>query len=298
MVQLFLKTKSMFTPNETVFIINPNSGRRTAASIIQRAQKLQPGMTCLVTRSAEDFKLFIKQNINRYKVFIISGGDGTVNEAAKYLAGHSEKYLVIYPTGSGNGFAREMGFKRNLKSLFKTVYKGSVRTIDLLEINGDLCVNVAGLGFDSHIAHKFDESPGRGFINYFRLVINSVFSFKAFDAEIITENENHHDRFKIISVANTRQFGNNAIIAPNAKPDDNHFEIVLVKNLSIIQYPVFTFRLMTGLLKENKYVKFLKSNSEIIIKSEFKKIHIDGDPSTFNNYLKISLSEKKIKILN
>ena len=55
-------------------------------------------------------------------VFVAAGGDGTVHTVASELIG-SEKILGVLPIGSGNGFAKELGFKTNIRSLLKDIEK-------------------------------------------------------------------------------------------------------------------------------------------------------------------------------
>ena len=73
-----------------------------------------------------------------------SGGDGTVNSLASELI-DSGKILGVLPLGSGNGFAREMGFKKNIRSLAKDIRRKESFEIDVLFINDTPSINVSGI---------------------------------------------------------------------------------------------------------------------------------------------------------
>jgi len=101
-----------------------------------------------------EFRVFMKKNLDNYDIFVAVGGDGTVNSLASELKG-TGKILGVLPIGSGNGFAREMGFRKDIESLIECIRKKNPIDIDVLNINQRLCINVAGIGLDSFVAHDF-----------------------------------------------------------------------------------------------------------------------------------------------
>lgn len=165
-----------------------------------------------------------------------------VNESIKYLYNKPDKYLVVYPNGSGNGFARELGFRRNIKALLNDIMKVDLMELDSVKINQYRSINTSGLGFDAHIAHAFAKAKQRGLMNYIWLSLKSVVAFKSFRATIVTEGEKMQGHYQMIKIANTRQFGNNALIAPEAKPNDGIINLVLVKPFPLRVYPYFVYQ--------------------------------------------------------
>lgn len=283
--------------NDILFIINPHSGSRKAKSIISEVAAIDPKISCLVTHDLNDLKVAFQENIEKHTVFIVAGGDGTVNEAVQYLIGRTDKIFGIFPAGSGNGFARELGFKKNLEALIEDAKKGESLEVDVLSVNGKNCINMAGLGFDSFVAHHFQQSKSRGLKNYMLSTLKSVFTFKPFRAVLQVDGKKIEGIFQMITIANTRQFGNNAIISPQSKPDDRIFELVLARPFPFYLYPNFVLRMFLGTLKESKYLSFIKVKNTIEIESDFKLYHIDGEPKTFNQKLLVSLLDNKVRVL-
>ena len=87
-------------------------------------------------------------------VVIAAGGDGTLNEVVRGLAGTST-VLGVLPAGTMNVFAREMGIPfDSLERAFGVIEAGFVRKVDLFEANGAPFVQMAGVGFDAQVIEE------------------------------------------------------------------------------------------------------------------------------------------------
>lgn len=282
---------------DILVIINPNSGKKQVIKIVKKINSLSPNISTIVTHNLNELKNVFQLNIEKYKAFIVVGGDGTVNEAIKYLLHRSDKLLGVLPAGSGNGFARELGFKKSINFLIRDTNKGDSIDVDVLSLNGKNCINAAGLGFDSFVAHDFQKRNSRGLKSYVFSVIKSMFVFKPFNASVIVDEEIIKGKFLMITITNTRQFGNNALISPLSKPNDGIFELVLVQPFPFYFYPFFIIQLFLGLLKESKYLSYIQVKTGLTIESEFKKYHIDGEPKTFAKNLSVKMLKDKVQVV-
>ena len=289
--------KNQIKSNEIIFIINPNSGNKKASLVVSEIANIDSEITSVVTKDLSHLEQTFAKFIDSHKVFVVVGGDGTVNESLKYLYGKPGKILAVLPAGSGNGFARELGFKKDLNSLITDAKNGVFIDIDVLQINNRLCINAAGLGFDSFVAHRFQNSKGRGLSNYIKATLNSIMVFKPFTATISHGDSVNTDQYQMITIANTRQFGNNAFISPNSKPNNRKFDLVLVKPFPFYRYIDFVIKLFTKKLKKSKYIEYQSIIDEVAISSAFKNHHVDGEPDSFTDELRVKLMSKTIRVL-
>ncbi len=108
------------------------------------------------------------------------GGDGTVNEIARALAG-SGAALGVVPAGSGNGLARELGVPWDPAAALAVALGRRERVIDVGDIEGRLFVNLAGIGLDAHIAALFNARGGRrrGFLPYLAIGTREILHYRA-----------------------------------------------------------------------------------------------------------------------
>jgi diacylglycerol kinase (ATP) len=285
-----------FNNSRIIFIINPKAGIVGISLFVKQLEKFKNEFDYASFPNIEEFRMFIKSRKNDYDIFIAVGGDGTVNSLASELI-DSGKILGVLPVGSGNGFAREMGFKKRIRSLIKDIKRKESFEIDVLFVNNVPCINVSGVGIDSLVAHEFNNSNFRGIFNYGVSAVRVVNKIKPFKVSIDLGEVKIEDCFYMVSVANTRQFGNNAFLAPMAKPDDGKFNLVLLKPFPKIMLPVVVMKMLTGTLKESKYLRYFELESAIIIRSEENRIHIDGEPLIIENAIPVSIKRNALRVL-
>lgn len=282
----------------SLFILNPHAGVVPVKLIISKElQRRKNELSTFKSLSIDESGLHIKQSFDKYDVFVAAGGDGTVRSVASELVGTS-KILGVLPMGSGNGFAKEFGFRPNIRSLIKDIKKSESLVVDVIMLNDLLCLNVAGIGLDSLVAHSFDKLKTRGFWSYAGVTILTFFQLHPVKVKITLSGEAPvSEELFVLTIANTRQFGNNAFIAPEARPDDGIIDIVMIKPFPKIIFPIFIYRLFRGTLNKSRYVKYIKTDRPFTIQTEEKRFHIDGEPVEIEGEVKVQVRREALTVL-
>lgn len=78
-------------------------------------------------------------------LLIVGGGDGTISAAASALAG-TETRLGIFPLGTLNHFARDLGIPNDLVDAAKLIAANSERRVDVAEMNDRVFINNSAIG--------------------------------------------------------------------------------------------------------------------------------------------------------
>lgn len=279
----------------TAFIINPNSSNGKYQSFLNKLIFLIDNPNVFISKSKKDTEDFINNNLNNIDIFVAVGGDGTISSIAKQLI-YTDKILAVYPMGSGNGFAKENGFDKSIKKLLTKIQNKKSQIIDTIKINQEFSINVSGVGLDSVVAYNF-EKTSRGFFNYIKTTIATFFSFN--DINIKFKNidyQKYNGKYLMLNVANTRQFGNNAFIAPNAILDDGLVDIVLVKRFSLIGSVKFAYQLFSKKLEGNPFVTYLRLE-QIDLEIDNNIWHIDGDAMELPSPVEIQVLKHSLKVL-
>ncbi len=227
---------------------------------------------------------------------IVAGGDGTVNEVASALLG-SHTALGIIPVGSGNGFARQMNIPCNTISAVKCINGFRCRWIDTFTANDRFALNLAGVGFDGLVAEKFAQLQTRGFLSYIRAVVSLYPQYKSFGFSVKTENINLEEKSIMVCVANSGQFGNNAVIAPWAVAHDGLLDICILQRVPVWLSPVVAIGLLTGSIHRTSFVQYYRA-AKVCVKTD-KAIHwhIDGDPCGLTDQFTFQINPLSLQLL-
>lgn len=216
-----------------------------------------------------------------HELVVAWGGDGTVNGVGAALAGTTVAMAII-PGGSGNGLARDLGVPLDAPSAFEVAGTGTNRAIDAGELDGSLFFNVAGIGLDASIADRM-ALPGarRGLLGYVAATLSELPAYRPRDYAIAFPGGDAapiSSPALFVALANSRQYGNGAQIAPHALLDDGQIDIVVVRPLSLVGVASRIPAFFNGTLKADEQV-FMRTAAEASISCDQDIwFHVDGEP--------------------
>ncbi|AZA54271.1 diacylglycerol/lipid kinase family protein [Chryseobacterium sp. G0201] len=280
---------------KVAFIINPFSAKKNYQPFLNELIKKVGNPLYYVSESIQGTDDFIHDNFNTIDIFVAIGGDGTISTVAKNLIS-TEKILAIFPAGSGNGFSNETKFSKNLDELLGKIKEKKSRKIDTFTVNDRLSINVSGTGFDGKVVKEFEKTD-RGFKNYIKVSLKTFFNYKPIKVKFSDEKyQQYNGKYLMLNIANTRQFGNNAYIAPNASKSDGLVDMVLVKKFPLTYSALFAYRMFTKKLKDDDYVTYLPV-SEIEFKVNTKNWHLDGEFNKIKSPIHVKVQPSSLNIL-
>ncbi len=281
--------------DKVAFIINPFSAKKNYQPFLNELKTKVKDPLYYVSESIPGTDEFIQAHFEEVDIFVAIGGDGTISTVAKNLI-NTEKILAIFPAGSGNGFSNETRFSKNLDELLGKIKAKNSRKIDTFTVNDRLSINVSGTGFDGKVVKEF-EKTSRGFKNYIKVSLKTFFNYKPIKVKFFDEAyQQYNGRYLMMNIANTRQFGNNAYIAPKASKSDGLVDMVLVKKFPLTYSALFAFRMFTKRLKDDEYVTYLPV-SEISFKVNTKNWHLDGEFNKIKSPIHIKVQPSSLNIL-
>ncbi len=280
---------------KVAFIINPFSAKKNYQPFLNELKAKVQNPLYYISESILGTDDFIQKHFHEVDIFVAIGGDGTISTVARNLI-NTEKILAIFPAGSGNGFSNETKFSKNLDELLEKLNAKKSRKIDTFTINDRLSINVSGTGFDGKVVKEFEKTT-RGFKNYIKVSLKTFFSYKPIKVKFFDEKyKEYNGKYLMVNIANTRQFGNNAYIAPNASKSDGLVDMVLVKKFPLTYSPLFAFRMFTKKLKDDDYITYLPV-SEIEFKVNTKNWHLDGEFNKIKSPIHVKVLPSSLNIL-
>ena len=277
----------------TVIIINPISGGASPRQARLRAQIALAVVDAhgdpvevLLTEGVGHARELAKSAVRRGALLVLAwGGDVTINEVASALA-FDEVPLGIIPAGSGNGLARELGVALRPERAIADALQAVPRPMDVGEIDGRLFANIAGIGFDAHVAGQFASATRRGFVGYARITARALTGYVPLTYRITTGGVQTEARAILVTIANSAQFGNNARIAPGARVDDGELDLVVMQERSRFTTLRHMPRLFNGTVDRIPGCTIRRIREVTIESDQPMAYHVDGEPVAGGTKLK------------
>jgi len=232
----------------------------------------------------------------KYDIVVAIGGDGTVNETASALV-NSETALGIIPVGSGNGLARALRIPLVMRQAIRTITRGEVRSIDVGMVDKKYFFATAGMGFDAVLGKRFDKTKVRGPAPYYVYGVQEFFRYKAPRYEIKFDGRTIKKNAFVVAVANTKQYGANAIICPSAEPDDGLLDLAVIEDVNLATTLYYLPTLFTGKIEKAPVYEVYRSANFEIYRENPAPYTLDGEVYDGDKHLSYSLLSKALKII-
>jgi len=291
-----------------LFIINPVSGvgkQKTLEQLVPEILNTNEGVNPYF-----DYQFAYTQCVGHaieiardaavnFDIIVAVGGDGTVNEICQGLRG-TNKAIAIIPTGSGNGLARHLKIPIDIKKAIGIINNYHIETIDTANINQYLFVNIAGIGFDAHIGHKFSNTKHRGFWSYMKITLQEYWNYKPLKYKVKIDGKVYKKKRKkyfLISFANSSQYGNNAYISPDAQINDGLIDVCFLKPFPAIAALMMGLRLFLKTMDQSVLVTIVRAKEIEVESKKPLEAHIDGEPIMFGKKIRITINHNALKVL-
>ena len=283
------------------FVVNPISGiNRNPQRLVRWIEEIFSASgeeySIVYTRGPGDATRLAREAVEEgWEVVVAVGGDGTINELGRGLV-HSDVALGVVPAGSGNGFARNFGIPLDQREAIRALLQLRTISIDAGKMNEHHFFNVAGIGLDAVISHNFEQFGVRGPLPYFVVGTKAFLTYKPEEVQIRIENKTQHYTPLLLSIANAPQYGNGAIIAPQARPDDGMLDVCILEPLPLWKAASHLHHLFNGTIQALEEYHTFRAKSLIIERPSAGPIHTDGNPHMDGKILRIETLPGALKV--
>lgn len=220
-------------------VFNPTAGRRRQGRLAATLRHLASAGCDLALRETAargDAERFAREaaaltNGAAADLFVVAGGDGTINEAVNGLiAGRNGvplPLLAVVPLGTANVLAQEIGLSMIPAAIARDIASGAPRAIHVGAANGRCFTMMAGVGFDAHVVAGVSPTVKRrlGKAAYVLESLRQLFRF-GFPRYRVTIDGRAHDAASVI-VAKGHFYGGRFVCAPAARLEAPEFQVCL-----------------------------------------------------------------------
>jgi YegS/Rv2252/BmrU family lipid kinase len=284
-------------------VINPEAGPSNDVSVLSRRQLAYDALRAaavdgevrLTEGPGSARSIATEMVVAGVSTVVAWGGDGTINEVAAAVA-PADVTLGVVPGGSGNGFARGLGLNHQPPEALKIAITGTERRIDTGDVDGKLFVNVAGVGFDAHLADVFNRLRVRGSSVYIRTGIRELLAYRALTYTIAVGEDAFTTQAFLVAIANGREYGTGAVIAPRARVDDGVLDCICIPHRSLPSVLWHARRLFTGTLDQVPGVRSVSSSTLTITSDHPLTFHVDGEVYAGPAQLHVAIRPRSLKV--
>lgn len=240
-----------------LFIFNPHSGRaqikNNLLDIIDIFTNAGYDVTVRPTQARLDAYEYIRQNGADFDRIVVSGGDGTLNEAVKGLMDFDKDNRVplgYIPSGTTNDFASTLNIPKNMLDAAHNAVNGSEFKCDTGRFCDKTFNYVAAFGAFTDVSYDTPQvtKNALGSMAYIFEGIKRLSSLPSYDVKITYDGGEIKEQVFLCMVMNTTSIAgmHNKTITESVNLNDGLFEMLVFKqptNILEIQ------NVFTGLMK-------------------------------------------------
>jgi diacylglycerol kinase (ATP) len=284
------------------FIFNPASGQGNAALRQSQIERLlrRAGLTCGLTVTSQDrgagplAQEAVRDGMERV---IVSGGDGSVTEAAEALAGTGVA-LGIVPGGTGNLVALNLGIPADTDAAVRLALTGRPTAIDIGCCNDTPFVLMAGLGWDARLIQDADRRLKNrlGVLAYFWAALRNV-AHPSTAYHLRIDGRTLRRRAKSVIVANLGRITGGLQVIPGTHPRDGFLEVAILRAESQIDFVGLLWSALRGKMREDARLEIFRGREIVVETSHPQPLQLDGNEAGETARAEIRIQQRALCVV-
>lgn len=208
------------------------------------------------------------------------GGDGMVRAVAAGLVGTNTS-LGIIAGGRGNDFIGKLGIPKDIEAAAAIIASGRDRTIDVLDLDGQICIGNVCLGLDTAVQNYADSARFiKGHWVYLYGVVRAIMQPRRIRLALTIDGEHVEFTGYTAGFANSGRYGGGLKLSPEAALDDGLIDVVLLGDVFLPRLAVEVVLFSLGKHKWHPHIRFTRAREVDIAAHEGAEpveIVADGD---------------------
>jgi diacylglycerol kinase (ATP) len=265
-----------------VLLYNPGSGQQRDRfhSITRMVDALRQQGIVVTPRTtagpADATRLTAEALAARVDLVIVHGGDGTVNEALQALVG-TPTPLAVWPSGTSNVLARELGLPGSLDLVARMIASGAIRRVAVGRAGERYFLLMAGVGLDADTLRSVNPGLKRltGEGAYWMAGLRQLTDWNPVPFLVETEGGRHRATFAV--VANAASYGGGLRFAPEARMDDDLLDLCLFDATERHRFARYLAAALSGSHLGLPGVTYVKARRAVAHGPDNRMVHVDGE---------------------
>lgn len=284
------------------FIFNPASGgadlatRRAELEALARAA----GLTCELVetdRQAGAGPLAREALADGMERVIVSGGDGSVTEAAGALAG-TKVALAVVPGGTGNLLALNLGLPTDPAEAVRQALTGEAYPTDVGRANGTVFLLMAGMGADAQMILDADRQLKNRFgpLAYFVAGWRSRHRTRT-TYTITIDGRRIRRRAHTVLVANLGRVTGGVELVPGAAPEGGSLQVAILRARGLRSLAQVIVAAVLGNSQSRSLLEVRRGRKIRIETARPQPVQLDGNEAGHATVLEIAVEPGALQLV-
>lgn len=210
---------------------------------------------------------------------VVAGGDGSLRAVAIRLLGKNVRITPL-PMGTANNIARMLTLPANPLEIIYGLADPFERDLDLGRMTMPqgtfYFLEAMGIGVFADVMKKYNPANGKSVLRSIQSAMETMKDYQPKFFHLILDGEDLSGSYLLVEAMNTPTMGLRYMLAPNAKPDDGFFDLVLIHASERENYLRFVAGVLTGSLEKHPVVSIQRGRHMEIAWRGFP-LHLDAE---------------------
>jgi YegS/Rv2252/BmrU family lipid kinase len=196
--------------------------------------------------------------------------------------------LATIPLGTGMDFVRTYGIPTKLEDAVRVALEGKTRTVDVGRVRyrtwageeAERCfANVGSVGMSGAVAQRANAMSKAlgGKATFFYALTRVFLEWQNTEVTVTLDDTERRGPMHDVIVANGRWHGGGMMLAPDAEPDDGLFDVVLIGDVSKLDFATTAPKIYKGKHVHHPKVEVLRSRRVQVEAPETLPIELEGE---------------------
>ena len=275
-------------PRSVAFLVNPASGNgktgRRWPSMRARAEELGLRGETLFSERPGHLRKLAAAAAADHDLLVVVGGDGTLNEVVNGVVGTGAE-LAVLPAGTGQDFGRTHGIATKLEDAVRIALEGETATVDLGHARfagGErYFANVGSVGMSGAVAKRANSMSKAlgGRATFYYALAREFLTWRNTEVVVSYDGGERRGRMHDVIVANGQWHAGGMRLAPGAEADDGLFDVVLVGDVTKLDFVTTSPKLYSGRHVEHPRIDVIRAAALDVGADEPLPVELDGEPA-------------------